>query len=91
MNKPNVTTKLVVRNLSPRMTAEGLSSVFSAHGAVRSVRLATDIMTGCCRGFGFISLDELETGAAIDALDGSSVGGRVIRVAVDRKPERVQR
>lgn len=79
---------MVVRNLSPHMTAEHLSRLFSEHGAVRSVSLATDIMTGCCRGFGFVSLDELQTGAALDALDGSSLGGRIISVAIEQKTVR---
>jgi len=81
-------TKMVIRNLSPAMTVENLNSLFSAYGAVRSVSLATDIMTGRCRGFGFVNLDEPETGAALDALDGSSLGGRVLRVTFEQKTVR---
>ncbi len=88
MNKPHCTTKLVVRNLSPHMTADQLSRLFSEHGAVRSVSLATDIMTGSCRGFGFVSLDEPQAGAALNALDGSSLGGRIISVAIEHKTVR---
>jgi RNA recognition motif-containing protein len=89
MNKPHSTTKMVVRNLAPQMTVEQLSHLFAAHGAVRAVSLATDVMTGRCRGFGFVSLDELRTGAALDALDGSRLGGRVISVTLERKPVRM--
>lgn len=78
-------TKMMVHNLSSHMTVESLNSLFSEYGAVRSVRLATDVMTGRCRGFGFVHLDELEIGAALDALDGSYLGDRVLRVTFEQK------
>ena len=78
-------TKMMVHNLSSHMTVEGLNSLFSEYGVVRSVSLATDVMTGRCRGFGFVNLDELEAGAALDALDGSCLGGRVLRVTFEQK------
>jgi len=78
-------TKMMVHNLSSHMTVEGLNSLFSEYGAVRSVSLATDVMTGRCRGFGFVNLDELEIGAALDALDGSRLGGRILRVTFEQK------
>ncbi len=91
MHRAHSTTKMVVRNLSPQMTVERLSSLFSAHGAVRSVRLATDVMTGRCSGIGFVSLDEQHTGAALEALDGSRLGDRVIDVTIERKTITPQR
>jgi len=78
-------TKMMVHNLSSHMTVEGLNSLFSEYGVVRSVSLATDVMTGRCRGFGFVNLDEPEIGAARDALDGSCLGGRVLRVTFEQK------
>lgn len=72
------------------MTVEGLSSLFEEFGAVRSVSLATDIMTGRCGGVGFVSLDESHSGAALDALDGSSLGGRVLHVTIEQKLARPQ-
>ena len=80
-------TKMMVHNLSSRTTVESLNRLFSEFGAVRSVSLATDIMTGRCGGFGFVNLDEQETGAALHALDGRSVGGRVLRVTFEQKRE----
>jgi len=76
---------MMVRNLSSHMTVESLNSLFSEYGAVRSVSLATDVMTGRCRGFGFVNLDEPEIGVALDALDGSCLGGRVLRVTIEQK------
>jgi len=88
MHKKYAMTKMVVQNLAPHMTVESLNNLFSAYGAVRSVSLATDIMTGRCGGFGFVSLDEPEAGAARDALDGTSLGGRRLRVTIEQKTAR---
>ena len=78
-------TKMIVQNLSSRTTVESLNRLFSEFGAVRSVSLATDIMTGRCRGFGFVHLDEQETGAALYALNGRCLGDRVLRVTFEQK------
>jgi len=85
MNSAHFTTRMVVRNLSPDVTVERLSRLFAAHGAVRSVRLATDVMTGRCSGIGYVSLDEQQTGAAVVALDRSLLGGRLISVTMEPK------
>jgi len=81
----NPVTKLIVRNLSPHTTVESLNRLFSDFGTVRSVSLATDVMTGRCGGFGFVRLYEQDTGGALYALDGKDLGGRVLRVAVESK------
>ena len=78
-------TKMVVQNLSPHMTVERLDRLFSEFGTVRSVSLATDVMTGRCGGFGFVHLYERDTGAALYALDGKDFGGRILRVTVEQK------
>jgi RNA recognition motif-containing protein len=84
-NKKNSMTKMMVQNLSSRTTVESLTTLFSEFGAVRSVSLATDIMTGRCRGFGFVHLDEQQTGTALGALDGRSLGDRVLHVTYEQK------
>ncbi len=80
-------TKMMVHNLSSDMTVESLNSLFSEYGAVRSVSLATDVMTGQCRGFGFVKLDEQQTGAALTALNGRCLGDRILRVTFEEKRE----
>lgn len=78
-------TKIMVQNLSPTTTEENLQGLFAEFGTVQSVSLATDIMTGRCGGFGFVNLDEPNPGAALGALDGRCVGGRVLRVTIEKK------
>ncbi len=78
-------TRLVVNNLSPNATVESVRRLFSSLGTVRSVDLATDIMTGRCGGFGFVRMNELEPSAAATALLGLHMDGRMLRVAIEQK------
>jgi RNA recognition motif-containing protein len=79
-------TKMLVENLSSRTTEENLKQLFSDFGAVRSVSLATDIMTGRCVGFGFVHLDERQSGAALNAINGRRIGDRILHVTfVDKR------
>jgi RNA recognition motif-containing protein len=80
-----MTTKMMVQNLSSRTTEESLSRLFSDYGIVRSVCLATDVMTGRCGGFGFVHLDEQQTGAALNSLNGRCIADRVLRVTFEQK------
>ena len=75
--------KLYVGNLPFSATEDEVRDMFSQHGVVLSVTLISDRETGRPRGFGFV---EMEDGtAAIDALDGSNLGGRDIKVNVARE------
>ena len=84
-DKKNSMTKMMVQNLSSCTTVESLNRLFSEFGAVRSVSLATDIMTGRCGGFGFVHLDEQQIGTALCALNGRCLGDRVLRVTYEKK------
>ena len=75
----------MVSNLPSQTTVESLQGLFAEFGDVQSVSLATDIMTGRCRGFGFVKLGEQHIGAALCALDGRQVDGRVLRVTIEQK------
>ncbi len=70
--------RLYVGNLPFSVTEEELRGLFEVHGTVESVSLITDRETGRPRGFGFV---EVENGdAAIEALNGTELGGRTLRV-----------
>ena len=85
--------KLYIGNLSYNTTEEQVRTLFAQAGDVASVQLITDRDTDRPKGFGFVEMankDEAET--AINALDGSELSGRDIRVNEARpRPERQQR
>jgi RNA recognition motif-containing protein len=59
--------KLFVANLPPDTTEKEFTELFAAHGRVRAVRLASDIFSGKCRGFGSLEMEGHEARAAISA------------------------
>lgn len=72
---------IYVGNLSYSTTEAELQDLFAEYGAVSSVNIIKDRDTGSSKGFGFVEMDtQSEAEAAIKALDGSSVGGRSLRV-----------
>ncbi|MBN1827388.1 MAG: RNA-binding protein [Candidatus Eisenbacteria bacterium] len=79
--------KLYVGNLSFQATQEEIEQLFSQHGTVHEVTLVTDRQTGQPRGFGFVEMDDDGATAAIQALDGTELGGRTIRVSQARPRE----
>jgi hypothetical protein len=82
-------TKLFVGSLPFDVTEDQLHEMFKAHGTVASAVLISDRDTGRSRGFGFVEMPtEAEAQAAIQALNGTEVGGRRIAVSVARPMER---
>jgi len=73
--------KLYVGNLSFTSTQQGLESLFSKHGAVRSVAVISDRETGRSRGFAFVEMEDSQAAQkAMTALDGTDFDGRSINV-----------
>ena len=81
-------TKIYVGNLPYSATEDELRELFSAHGEVSSVSLVNDRETGRPRGFGFVEMAGEEAEAAIQALDGSQMGGRTLKVNEARPREK---
>jgi RNA recognition motif-containing protein len=80
--------KLFVGNLSFDTTENTLQDTFAAHGTVLEANLMMDRATGRPRGFGFITMSTSEEAqAAIEALNGKSVGGRALTVNVAKPRE----
>ena len=71
---------IYVGNLPWAATEEQVKELFSSYGSVLSVKLVNDRETGRARGFGFVEMEDSDAGAAIEALDNSSFGGRTLRV-----------
>ena len=73
--------KLYVGGLPYSLSDGQLSELFSAHGTVDSARVITDRMTGRSKGFGFVEMSsQSEAEKAIEALDGTDLEGRSIKV-----------
>src|SRR5450755_5143676 len=80
--------KLFVGNLSFNTTENDLQDAFAAHGTVVEANLMMDRATGRPRGFGFITMSSPEEAQkAIDALNGSQLGGRALTVNVAKPRE----
>jgi RNA recognition motif-containing protein len=75
-------SKLFVGNLSYNTTEADLRAAFAADGRqVKEVAIISDRMTGQPRGFAFIQMGSNEDAAsAIQALDGTQIDGRSLRV-----------
>jgi RNA recognition motif-containing protein len=83
---------IFVGNVSWTMTEDELRHLFSAYGTVARVQMMTDRETGRSRGFGFVEMpDATAAQAAIDGLNGTSVGGRPLTVNEARSREGQER
>jgi len=84
---------IYVGNLDYQLTEDNLKAAFQAYGDVESVRIITDRDTGRPKGFGFIEMPEKEEALkAIEALNGTELGGRKITVNESRpRPQRNNR
>lgn len=78
--------RIYVGNLPFTATEDDVRELFGAFGEVTSVSLINDRETGRPRGFGFV---EMEDGAdeAVQALDGSNLGGRTLKINEARPRE----
>jgi RNA recognition motif-containing protein len=72
---------IYVGNLSFDATEDQVRSLFEAYGAVEKVSIITDRDTGQPRGFAFVEmLDDDAATKAMEALNGSSLGGRNLNI-----------
>lgn len=79
---------IYVANISYNMVEEELEAAFAQYGSVRSAKIIVDRETGKSRGFGFVEMeDEAEGQEAIEALNGTVIKGRELKVreARDRR------
>lgn len=80
-------TRIYVGNLPFSATPDEVRQLFEQHGSVENVDLIHDRETGRPRGFGFVEMEESEAQEAIQALDGTEMGGRSLRVNEARPRE----
>ena len=80
---------IYVGNLAYRTSEDDLRQQFERFGTVGRVDIISDRETGRSKGFAFVEMPEsAEANAAIEALDGMSVGERTLKVneARERPP-----
>ncbi len=75
-----VSTTLYVGNLPWTTKEQDLTAWVAPHAQVLSARVITDRETGRSRGFGFVEVAAEEAAKAIEALNGTELGGRVVTV-----------
>jgi len=71
---------MFVGNLPADTKEDAVRELFSEYGTVRSIRIASDVFTGKCRGFGFVEMEGHEARAAMAGLDGKTFGGNLLKV-----------
>ena len=72
---------IYVGNLSFDASEDQVRSLFEAYGAVDKVSIVTDRDTGQPRGFAFVEMtDDDAANKAIEALNGTNLGGRNLNI-----------
>ena len=80
--------RIYVGGLPYSVTEDQLGGIFSPHGTVRDAQIIMDRFTGQSKGFAFVEMEtDEEADRAIAALDGTSFGGRTLRVNEARERE----
>ena len=77
--------QIFVGNLAFTVTEQDVRDLFAPYGVVDRINLITDRETGRLRGFGFVEMaDDTAAQAAIAALHGQELAGRVFNVHAAR-------
>lgn len=80
--------KMFIGGLPLDSTEESVSELFAEYGKVRSIKLAADVFSGQCKGFGFIEMEGHEARAAIAGLNGKIIGEKSLKVQFENaKPK----
>lgn len=78
---------IFVYNLAPDTEESILWQLFGPFGAVQTVKVIRDPVTGKCKGFGFVTMSNYEEALlAIHSLNGFNLGNRVLQVSFKTTP-----
>ena len=72
--------KLYVGNLPYSVNNQSLADLFSPHGNVVSAVVIMDKATRRSKGFGFVEMEDADADTAMQAMDGTEVDGRALKV-----------
>ena len=82
-------SKLFVRNLAYLTTEDDLLTLFTLSGAVISVDIMKDRVSGRSKGYGFIQMSNLaEAERAVEMFNGWSLDNHELRVGLTQQRER---
>ncbi len=73
-----------VANLPWGATADDIHSLFGRYGEVHEATIITDRRSGRSKGFGFVDMPKSAARTAVEALNGSELGGRDLKVRLAR-------
>ena len=80
--------EIYVGNLAWSASEQELTDQFGEYGTVEKATIIVDRDSGRSRGFGFVTMNDNEEGnAAIEALNGTDLGGRALKVNEARPRE----
>lgn len=80
--------EIYVGNLPWSTSDQDLADAFGAHGNVEKASIISDRQSGRSKGFGFVTMnDDDEGNKAIEAMNGSEMGGRNLKVNEARPRE----
>ncbi|RZJ84503.1 MAG: RNA-binding protein, partial [Chryseobacterium sp.] len=75
--------KLFVGGISPKFTEIQLAELLAIHGEILTVKIIYDRVTKKSKGYGFVEMrDQNGAQQAIDALDGTTIGARELKVSL---------
>ena len=81
-------TKLFVGGFPFDITELELVMLFGVHGDVSTIKIVRDKKTGTCKGYAFLEMTEEEAaGRAVEALDGSFIGERMLSVKITEEKQ----
>ncbi len=76
---------IYVGNLPYHVKEDELRKIFENYGEVNSINVIKDRFSGKSKGFAFVEMaDEVEAKTAIEAIDGTHLNGREIKINVAR-------
>ncbi len=75
---------IFVGNLPWKASDEDLRELFSRHGQVHETTIAKQRSGGRSKGYGFVKMSDGDSSAAIQALQGATLGGRDLQIRMAR-------
>tara|TARA_B100001057_G_scaffold77240_3_gene72083 strand:- start:7779 stop:8240 length:462 start_codon:yes stop_codon:yes gene_type:complete len=86
--RKNSTMEIYVGNLPWSVSDQELADAFGAYGNVEKASIISDRDSGRSKGFGFVTMNDAdEANKAIEAMNGSEMGGRNLKVNEARPRE----